>query len=369
MRLMTKHTQLWSIILIAYVAMTYGVLAVGDYPKNIVDSAGREIEIELPIERIIVQNGGAARAVMSLGAADKVIGVADFITKDPERYPLLKDKQVVGTWKSFDYELIGKIATNEDSNSIVPDIIVLCYYYTGMSLSFDSFVEGFAPFENITLIALDFTNPDNITDSMRKLGTILDKEDKANEFISWRKEKTSQIESAVEGLPEPTVYIESSASRALGELTVFGPYSGFGTLVKMVGGDNIATHLNESFSKVTWEWVVSQNPDVMLIWKSADTVGWDPMSSNDVAGLDDHINEVLGRPGSSSITAIKDGNAYLCNSMILSGMESILGLAWIAKILHPEADIDPMEIWEEYMRITGFGYPDDRIFVYPEMDE
>jgi len=100
---------------------------------------------------------------------------------------------------------------------------------------------------NITLIALDFTSPDNITDSMSKLGVILDKEDTANEFIQWREEEMSQIESAVKGLPVPAVYIESGSSKALGELTTYGPDSGFGLMVKHSGGNNIATPLNESF--------------------------------------------------------------------------------------------------------------------------
>jgi len=363
----TQKMLLYLIVLIACGIMTCSVFAAAaDYPKKIVDSAGREVEIKMPVERVIVQNGGAARAVMALGDADKVIGVADFISKNPELYPQLKDKQVVGTWKSFDYELIGEIAAKGDSSSIVPNIIVLCYYYNGMSLSIDSFEDGFSPFENITLIALDFTNPDNITDSMHKLGIILDKEDKANEFNRWREEKMSQIELAVTGLPTPKVYIESGASKDLGELTTFAPDSGVGILVKRAGGYNIATPLKEGFPKVTWEWVISQNPDMMLIWKSSDTVGWDLDTSKGTIELEDKMNEVLDRPGNSSITAIKDNKVYTCHSMILSGMENVVGLAWIAKILHPGEEIDPTEVWKEYQEIIGFEYPDDRIFVYPE---
>lgn len=351
---------------IAYAAMACSVFALADYPKKIVDSAGREVEIKMPVERIIVQNGGTARAVMALGDADKVIGVADFIPKNPELYPQLKDKQVVGAYDSFDYELIAGMAKGS-SDYIVPNIIVLCYYYNGMAFSIDSFEEGFAPLTNITLIALDFTSPDNITDSMSKLGVILDKEDTANEFIRWREDEMAQIEMAVKGLPEPNVYIESGSSKALGELTTYGPDSGFGLMVKHSGGYNIATPLNKSFPKVTWEWVLSQNPDIMLIQKSIETVGWEQMPSKDTLELENKLNEILSRPGSSSITALKDGRVYQCASTILSGIMDIVGMAYIAKILHPDADIDPEETWKEYQRITGLEYPDDRIFVYPEV--
>lgn len=116
--------KLKSVLLIALLACILVSTAHADegYPRTIIDSAGREVEIKMPVERIIVQNGGAARALMALDAADKVVGVADFIPKNPELYPLLKDKQVVGTWKSFDYELVGEIAKRGDT--ITPDIIV-----------------------------------------------------------------------------------------------------------------------------------------------------------------------------------------------------------------------------------------------------
>ncbi|HOK58910.1 MAG TPA: ABC transporter substrate-binding protein [Methanothrix sp.] len=335
------------------------------YPKKITDSSGREIEIKMPVERIIVQNGGAARAVMALGAADKVVGVADFIPKNPELYPSLKDKQVVGTWKSFDYELVGEIAKRGDT--IVPDIVVLCYYYKGMSFSIDTFEKGFAPFKNITLVALDFTNPENITDSLYKLGVILGKEEKAREINEWRQKQIELIKSAVEGQPKPRVYIESGASKGLGELTAFGPDSGAGTLLKLAGGNTIAEPLKDVFPKVSWEWVVSQNPDVILVWYSADSLGWKPAPSGDTVKLEQKLNEILDRPGATSVGAVNAHRVYLCHSMILSGLENILGLSYMAKLLHPDADLDPTEVWNEYQRVTGLDYPDDRIFVYPEI--
>lgn len=355
-----KPFLLATLIAIIFISIA---LANEGYPKKITDSAGREVEIKMPVERIIVQNGGAARALMALGAADKVVGVADFIPKNPELYPLLKDKQVVGTWKSFDYELVGEIAKRGDT--IPPDIIVLCYYYKGMSFSIDSFEKGFAPFENITLIALDFTNPENITDSLYKLGVILGKEEKAREINEWRQKQIELVKSAAEGQPKPRVYIESGASKGLGELTAFGPESGVGTLVKIAGGHNIAGSLKEVFPKVSWEWVVSQNPDVILVWYSADSVGWEPVPSGDTVALERKLNEVLDRPGAASISAVKADRVYLCHSTILSGLENVVGLTYIAKLLHPDADLDPHETWEEYQKITGLDYPDDRIFVYP----
>jgi ABC-type Fe3+-hydroxamate transport system substrate-binding protein len=44
------------------------------YPRMIVDSAGREVVVEMPVQRIIVQSGYSAEAVAALGESDKIIG-------------------------------------------------------------------------------------------------------------------------------------------------------------------------------------------------------------------------------------------------------------------------------------------------------
>jgi len=338
-----------------------------DYPRKIVDSTGREVEIKMPVEKIIVQSGYSAEAVEALGAADKIVGVTDTIHKRSEIYPSLKDKQVVGTWNSFDYELIGELAKKNDT--IVSNIIVLCYSYGtsgGKSYAVDSFEKGFAPFENITLIGLDFTNSENITDSMTKLGIILDREKEAEAYNKWYEEKVAQVKSAVKGLPLKKVYIESGSSSGISELTAYGAGSGFSSLVNIAGGYNIAKDLNGKFPKVSWEWIITQNPDVILKYTSADTLGWEKGPSKDTLSLENSRNEVLERAGANNIAAVKNDRVFLCYSEIVYGLDNAVGLAWLAKLLHPEADINPNEIWSEYEKLMNIEYPEGRIFIWPE---
>jgi iron complex transport system substrate-binding protein len=51
---------------------------------------------------------------------------------------------------------------------------------------------------------------------------------------------------------------------------------------------------------------------------------------------------------------------------MLYGLDNPVGLAYMAKLLHPEVDIDPREIWNEYQELMGSDYLENRIFVYPE---
>jgi iron complex transport system substrate-binding protein len=359
--------MLAALMLLSSLAFAAASEDVSGYPRTIVDSAGRDVVIKMPVERIIVQSGYSAEAVTALGDSGKIIGVTQTIHDRPEIYPQLKNSQVVGTWNSFDYEKIGEIAREEDR--IVPNIIVLCYSYgtsSGKSYAVDSFEKGFALFQNISLIGLDFTNPENVTDSMTKLGIILGRENEAEAYNKWNEEKTSQIKESVAGMPLQKVYIESGSSMGTSDLTVYGPGSGFAGLVSLAGGMNIAGNLSGKFPKVSWEWVMYERPDVILKYKSADTLGWQAGPGKDTLDLESSRNEVLARPGADSIPAVENDRVFLCFSEMLYGLDNPVGLAYMAKLLHPEADIDPGEIWDEYQEIMGSSYPEDRIFVYPE---
>jgi iron complex transport system substrate-binding protein len=365
----SKKTILILAILILQLSLAWAapVEEVAGYPRKIVDSAGREVVIKMPVERIIVQSGYSAEAVAALGESDMIIGVTQTIHDRPEIYPLLKDKQVVGTWNSFDFEMIGELV--KEGDKIVPNIIVLCYSYgtsSGKSYAVDSFEKGFAPFGNISLTGLDFTNPENVTDSMNKLGIILGREKEAEAYNQWNEKKTSQIKAAVAGLPLQKVYIESGSSTGTSDLTVYGPGSGFASLVSLAGGLNIANELSGKFPKVSWEWVITQNPDAILKYKSADTLGWEAGPSKDTIDLEKSRSEVLARAGADSISAVKNDRVFLCFSEMLYGLDNPVGLAYMAKLLHPEADIDPREIWNEYQELMESDFPENRIFVYPE---
>ncbi len=365
----SKKTILILAILILQLSVAWAVQAEEEagYPRKIVDSAGREVVIKIPVERIIVQSGYSAEAVAALGESDRIVGVTQTIHDRPEIYPLLRDKQVVGTWNTFDLEMIGELA--KEGDKIVPNIIVLCYSYgtsSGKSYAVDSFEKGFAPFENISLIGLDFTNPENVTDSMTKLGIILGRENKAEAYNQWNREKTSRIKAAVAGLPLQKVYIESGSSTGTSDLTAYGPGSGFASLVSLAGGLNIANEMEGKFPKISWEWVITENPDVVLKYKSADTLGWEAGPSKDTIDLEKSRNEVLARAGADSISAVKNNRVFLCFSEMLYGLDNPIGLAYMAKLLHPEADIDPREIWNEYQELMESDFPENRIFVYPE---
>jgi iron complex transport system substrate-binding protein len=330
------------------------------YPRTITDSAGRTVTVTMPVSRIIVLNSDAAEAVEMLGAGDEIVGVTDAISGKPALFPELVDCEVVGTWKEFDYEQIGTLAMG-GSDQIVPDIVVIGYTYPDLPYGIYSVEAGLAPFEKINAVGLDLYKQEILKDEIRTLGVLLGREDEAEAYCKWCDEKEDEVKSAVEGLDAPRVYIESSSKGGIGSLSSYGNGSALNDLCRIAGGENIGSDLVE-YPKVEWEWVVSENPDVILKIKSISDLGW-----SDVSELEAEREEIMTRPGAEEISAVQNGKVYVCYWSMHFGLDSVVGLTYWARIFHPEVDLDPEMVHQEYLALLDFEYPRERVFVYPEI--
>jgi len=338
----------------------------GANPKTIVDSAGQTVSISRPVERIIVLNSDAAEAVVTLGAGDRILGITEEILERSSHLPALRDKQIVGTGQmggEIDYELIGEIAAAGERDP--GDLLVVGFSGLGKSWGAIEVSKKLAAF-GIVNAGLDFYQPENLSREMTALGILLDREEEASDYLMWRDEKMEAIEEAVSGLSLPSVYLERSPKNGLGDLVTFGKGSGLNDLVRTAGGRNLAGELEKS-AHVSWEWVLSQDPDVVIRTMSSEgSLGWESGPSQDTLLLDETVREILERPGASGISAAKDGAVFIVYSDMLYGMESVAGLAFLAKILHPQANLDPEIIYREYFGRLGLDFPSERIFFYQE---
>jgi len=364
---MKKHQ--FSALVIAGLALVLLCIAASavEYPLTITDSAGRGVTFTMPVERVIVTSTDAAEAVVVLGAADKVVGVSDTVQKKGYYFPQLKDKQSTGKWNALDYEMIGEIA-RDGGEDITPDIVVIGYSYPDKPYGIYGVEKGLAPFENIKAVALEFTKPENITREIEILGQILGKEKEASDYIKWYVEKSASVVQATGGQSMPKVYAEWSSTS---DLSALGPGSGFDSVLSVAKGYNVARDLGAAFPKVAWEWVVAQNPDVIIKrqtqFSDQTQIGWQSEPSSDTARLQSVRDELLARAGASGISAVKSGRVYVMDWDVLNGLDQVVGITYIAKLLHPDADLDPEAVHKEYLERLGLQYPEDRTFVYPEL--
>jgi iron complex transport system substrate-binding protein len=142
----------------------------------------------------------------------------------------------------------------------------------------------------------------------------------------------------------------------------------------MAGGMNIAEDLDlhgqGTTSQVDPEWIVAQNPDIIIKVVSGSEVscGYDEDDASEMKSLRDAI---MNRPGFDNITAVKENRVYLIAPDICDRSCNAIGIAYLAKWFHPDLfkDLHPQAIHQEYLtRFQGLDYDLSKqgVFVYPE---
>ncbi len=312
------------------------------YPRTIVDSNGDEITIYKPAKRIIAYNSDCAEVIRSLGATEDVIGVGTVVDED-DFFSGFGAAQAVGEWNSPDCEMIL---------ALDPDVVFVYGNWPAKDKLEDK-LGG----TDIVVIRLNLYIPENMTDDVRKLGIVLEREGEAQELIDFYQHHADLIAGRLGSILQEDrqrMYIELRS-----DFKTASSGSGGDQICVMAGGRNIASNLTGSYPKVDPEWVIAQNPDVMV--KTASD------SYNNISESEAVFNDLVSRPGWAGMSVVRNGRVHLLSADICSGPRYIIGVAYMAQWTYPDlfADLDPAGIHHEYLkRFQRIEIPDE-IFVYP----
>jgi len=330
------------------------LIIVGKEAKlTIVDSAGRTVTVKKPVKRIIPQQSWSYEPIWVLGAQDKVVGVTSTVRDGGGAWlPGIQDKPIVGTFKELDYEkVIG----------LEPDIVI-----AGSKTA-----EKLEPL-GITVISLPFAGGLEMFEPQFKiLAKILGKDERASEFISWRRSCIDKIKERTEKLkPEEKikVYGESNARPWF----TAAKNTSFHDVITTAGGINIAGDIPGFYVDVEPEWVVKENPDVIVIAatmsRQIPAPGLDYFADeSDIADMKQYLEETYNRTGIRETDAAKNGRIYLIHGYIVEGgCRSFVGIWYCAKWFYPELfeDLNPEEVHREYFE-EWIGVPYKGIWAYP----
>lgn len=312
------------------------------------DPRGRKITIHAPVERIIALGNYRLEAVKVLGASDKVVGI-DTNSRELSAYyfPKLQQLPDVGTWQEPNHEVIA---------ALHPDLVIT----SATPARITQLVTKLAPF-GITVVGLDFYRDNHIKTEIDTPGRILEKEDRALEYIRWREGYEKMINDYVSGLDEnekPTIYMEWGQETG----KTWGKGSSGDDMCIFAGGKNLAATAPE-FPLMSMEWMVAHNPQAIVkcIRMAPNTIGW-----RDIGEAQKCVDEIKHRPGLKLTDAVKNNRVYVYSSEIAWGLDSIVAAAVWLKWFHPDSAIVPERIYREYMeRFLGIHYPQDIIFAYP----
>lgn len=216
-------------------------------------------------------------------------------------------------------------------------------------------------------VGLNLYDPDDIPTELTKLSILLEREERGSEYIEWCNEYEALVEGLIAGKEKPKVFITTTG--AIGKTTEI-PTSGPGTaddkLIKEVGGINIADNLTPpipKYPKVGAEWVLKENPDVIIMKVTGFYGGWDS-----TAEPKSKINDLLEGKGWDNLNATKNNSVYAVPWSAIYGMEQPFAMTLLAKIFHPEIEIKPTDVYKEFLEeFMGISYPEGKVFVYPPL--
>ncbi len=308
--------------------------------RTIIDCLDRQVSVPETVERIVCVGVGALRYTCYLGAEDLVVGVEDYeSTPDITRMYSYVNAERFG---KLPVTGINGVPDPEQILSVLPDVIVM-----SRSASWDA--EDLQNKTGIPVVVIpgsDSTLDEACFETIRILGQLYAKEDRAEMLTSWLREIQQDLQDRTANVPQeeqPSVYVGGISYRGLHGFE--GTEAGYGPLA-LIGARNLAdtTELTGAFD-IDKEQVLSWDPDVIFL----DFNGMS-LINEDYKNNPDYYN---------SLSAVQNGKVYSQISFrsSASNLETALVDAYYAAmVLYPDqfADVNLEEkIGEIFTKLLG----------------
>ncbi len=318
---------------------------------TIVDSAGRYVEVPLPLERVVVLNSDAAETICILDAENRVIGVNDYTaTKDSvtrELGIIFENTPTVGKWYSPSYERIAELH---------PQIVITYEKWPGPEL--EETLESLG----IKVVRLNCYEVDTLINDIKTIGLMFGKTERANEYAKFIQSWMDKIKDRVKDL-EPgervRVYYESATGYTSNS------EGAAHKLITIAGGINIAAAEPVPYPKVSSEWILERDPDVVIkLTPKTLRCGYGVLDTEDLQEL---MEDITGRTGwQEHMKAVKEGRVHLLSQAVWLGPREVVGMCYLAKWFYPQLfeNLDP-ELIHRTILENFIGLEYKGVFAYP----
>lgn len=316
-----------------------------------IDAAENTATVKMPIERMVVLNTDFAEAIAVLNERDKVVGVGHSMTEYAKFFPKLSAKTDIGDWSTPDIEAI--LARD-------PDTVCVYANWPAAEKLDDKLPDG------INIIRLDCYKAETQREEMIKLGYLLNKRERADEYITWHDRYVDEINEKVSEIPDDKkmrIFIDSGVGKTIGR-KAYSTGTGMHDLCVCAGGVNIAEGYVEKYADVETEWILEQDPDIIigLSYKGG-------YETNDNTLIKAHYDDLLALPGFANVAAVQNERVHIISNAFAFAPHYPASLAMMAKWLYPEtfADLNPEEIHQEYIDTfigIDFNVSEQGVFEY-----
>ena len=314
--------------------------------RTIKDSMEREVEIPDMLDSIVCIGVGALRYSCYMDAQDLVIGVEDYETEkgmsrlyNYVNYDKFKDLPVIGSNGEPNVEEIIKVS---------PQVIVMSSY---ANIEADD-LQAKVDIPVVVVPGSDTTLDDKAYETIRIMGELYGKEERAEKLTAYLKEIEKDLDSRTSNISEeekPSVYVGGVSFKGVhgfeGTEAYYGPF-------ELIHAKNLANETDQKGAfDADLEKVLSWNPDIIFL----DFNGMSLINENYVNNEEYYKN----------LSAVKNGNVYSQISFRSwsSNLETALADAYYAaSVIYSEqfADLNLEEkVGEIFMELLGVNPYDD----------
>jgi iron complex transport system substrate-binding protein len=338
---------------------------------TLTDIAGRQVQVETPVQRVILGEGRQAFFTAVLETENpfaRVVGWRDDLRQaDPdsyaaylEKFPQIATIPTFGGFKEGTFDI-------EQAVSLDPDVMIL--NLEAKAATDEAGYEEKLASVGIPIVYIDFREKpfENTLKSMDLIGQLYGKQDRAaefNAFFTAEMDKVRPVIAAQTDLARPLVFVERAGGYSEDCCMSFGSEN-FGRMVEEAGGTNMAApFIPGTFGTVNAEQIVASDPEIVVVtggnWEAYVPGGaWVGVAPGaDLAVARDKLAGLMARPAFAGTRAVKSGQVHAIWHQFYNNPYSFVAVQQLAKWLHPElfADLDPeatlKELHERFLPVA-----------------
>lgn len=277
------------------------------FPIEVIDAVGERIIVEAPPKRIVSLSPSLTEALFLLGGGDLLVGRSRYCVSPEEAQEI----ESVGGVTDPNIEKLGMLD---------PDLVF------GITMGLRHEVAERMRQVGLTPMYFQQRSLDDIRDDVRLLSRIIGRPETGE---AWADDADRRRETIRNEMAE---FWDDQQPRALifyynpGGIFSAGSGSWPGSMLETLGVENIANQLNSAWPRLSTEWIIRSNPEVII---------YAPTSANDTEMAREHAAEIRDNPVWKDIHAVRENNIVVTDhgDLVNSGPSAYTALERLGKIL------------------------------------
>ena len=350
--------RVFAIMAVLWAALAGNPATAGERrPVTVVDLAGRQVTVQVPVGKMILGEGRYLPAIAVLDHADPVARIAgmggDLKSLDPSTYaqferhfPAIADIPLIGHGAATTFSVEKAIAAK-------PDVAVFGLSGGHGPTAKQKEILDQLDAANIPVVIVDFRSEPllNTPKSIALLGRLMGREEQAAAFLHFYTAELARVHDRLAGVTEkPRVFLESRVGLREECCETIGDAM-LGRFVEWAGGVNMGASLIPGVAGlVSIETLLTDQPDIYVATaigsplttaETPDRIVLGAGATTDQARAS--LSHAMRRTGVAQLDAVREKRVHTLWHHFYNTPMNVAAVQAMAKWLHPElfADLDP----------------------------